>query len=81
MTNGKTRPHVAKVPPIGLELPPETTGNSQFSDPRGAECGALRADSTISDGDLRFLIDTWPTLDRGTKDRIVDLARSGQTET
>jgi hypothetical protein len=51
-----------KVEAAGIELGPQSSGNSGVGGQSGAKCGALDAPKAPLDPDLAAVVDAWPAL-------------------
>jgi len=64
---------VRRLPPVGLELAPNSPENSTNPAPRGAKSGALDRKEPAFDPALAALIDAWTTLPQVIKAAITAL--------
>ncbi|WP_252853656.1 hypothetical protein [Aeoliella straminimaris] len=64
----------------GLERFPGNEGNSPFSDARGAECGAVDADSAPIAPDLSLVVERWSELPEAVRAGIVAMVRTSTGE-
>jgi len=60
----------------GFEHPSQNSEKTTKPDERGAECGAPTALSTITDPDLRHLIEAWSSLPAAVRAGVVAIVRA-----
>ena len=60
----------------GLELTPDSSGNSSAATQSGAECGALGALSGPFDPDLAAIVEAWPSLPEALRAGILAMVRA-----
>jgi hypothetical protein len=62
----------------GIELGPQSSGNSALGGQSGAECGARGAQNAPIDPELAAVIDAWPALPAAIKAGILAMIRAAK---
>ena len=65
----------------GLEPVAQTTGKTSDSKVSGAESGAVAAEISPNDSELRQIIETWPRLSEALKASILAMVRAADLAT
>ena len=68
-----------RVTPTGLELLHEKSEKTKGSLPKRTECGALLAQQTLIDADLRDVVAAWRTFPETTKVAVLSIVRGART--
>jgi len=69
-----------RIPPTGLEPPPQNTRKQAVSEAGGAKSGALSTNLIPVDSDQQRILDAWPTLPEPLRAGILAMIEAARIE-